>query len=257
MKDLIAKVFNEKLEDGTIEKIIGKHIEDMVSDILNDQMKWNGETKKALEERIKPICLAAVSECDLSKTAAVVTELLNNALRGTPIHLLNDTLNGIKSLYSQNENIRGLKFGQTIKLSDIFKKYCEFIKGKTFDEDDLDEKGIESFDNDEQEGKYAYIGVEMTVEETETETYYGYKRSKFKVEMRSELNGEEEGLTFYVSESYDRTLRLEVETGGMLLAELSRIDPFIMYLIAVRNNYCNIQIDTGSEHEDVEVEVED
>lgn len=46
MKDLIAKVFNEKLEDGTIEKIIGKHIEDMVSDILNDQMKWNGEAKK-------------------------------------------------------------------------------------------------------------------------------------------------------------------------------------------------------------------
>lgn len=257
MKDLIARVFNEKLEDGTIEKIIGKHIEDMVSSILNEQMGWGGEIKKALAEKVKPVALAAVDECDLSKTVAVVAELLNNALRGTPIHLLNDTLNGIKSIYSQDENIRGLRFGQTVKLSDIFKKYCEFIKGKTFDEDDLDKKGIESFDYDEEEGKYAYVGVEMTVEETETETYYGYKRSKYTVEMRSELNGENEGFTFSVCEAYNREFRLEIETGGMLLAELSHIDPFIMYLITVRNNYCKIQIDTESEHEDVKVEVED
>lgn len=257
MKDLIAKVFNDKLEDGTIEKIIGKKIEEMVTEILNDQMKWNGEAKKALEEKIKPMCLAAVNKCDLSKTTAVITELLNSALRGTPIHLLNDTLNGIKSLFSFDDDIRALKFGQTVKLSDIFKKYCEFIKDKTFDEDDLDKKGIECYDHDEEEGKYAYIGVEMTAEEEESETYYGYKRSQYKVEMRSELNGEEEGFTFKVCEAYDKEFRLEVETGGMLLAELSHIDPFIMYLITIRNNFCKIIIDTASEHEDVEVEVED
>lgn len=253
MEKLIQKVFEEKLSNGTIEKIISKHIDDMVSDILRDQMGWSGDVKKALAERVKPIALAAVNECDLSKTAAVVTELLNNALRESPVHLINDTLNGIKCLYSQNDALNGIKFGQTVKLSDIFKEFCGLIKSRAYDEDDLEKKDIECYYDDEGVGKIAWITAEMIVEETTVETYYGYKRANYTVELRSSLNGEEQGLTFKICESYDKSLRLEIETGGLLLAELSHIDPFIMYLITLKNNWCNIQIDTQSETKDIEV----
>lgn len=256
MKDLITRVFNEKLEDGTIEKIVGKHIEDMVSDILKDQMGWNGEVKKALAERVKPIALAAVDKCDLSKTAAVVAELLNNALRETPVHLLKETFDGIKGLYSQNDMLQKIRFGQTVKLSDIFKEYCALVENKGYDEDELQKKGIECLDDYEGEGKSAFISAELIVEETTKETYYGFSRRKYTVEMRISLNGEEEGLTFCVSEAYDKSFRIEIETGGLLLAELSSLDPFIMYLIALKNNFCKIEIDTESEQKDLEVKVE-
>lgn len=256
MKDLIAKVFNEKLNNGTIENIIGKHIEDMVASILKDQMGYGGEIKKALAEKVKPVALAAVDNCDLSKTAAVVTELLNNALRGTPVHLLQGTLDGIRDLYSQNDTLSKIKFGQMVKLSDIFKEFYSFIENRSYYEDDLKKKDIDTEFDDEGEGKHAWIVAEMTVEDTTEETYYGCKRQQYKVELRSSLNGENEGLTFKICESYDNSLRLEIETGGLLLAELSHIDPFIMYLITLKNNWCKIQIDTESESKDIQIDVE-
>ncbi len=60
MKELIEKVFEEKLNNGTIEQIVGKHIENMVSEIMKDSMSWNGQVKKALAEKMNPLMLKAV-----------------------------------------------------------------------------------------------------------------------------------------------------------------------------------------------------
>lgn len=53
MKDLINKVIEAKMQDGTIEKIVADKIDDMVKDICEKQMRW-GDAKKAMEEKLAP-----------------------------------------------------------------------------------------------------------------------------------------------------------------------------------------------------------
>ena len=253
MKDLIEKVFEEKMKDGSFEKIISAKIEEMISSLLREMMSWDGCVKKSFEEKLKPIMLQAVSKCDLTETAAIVTEILNNSVKQTPVHLMERSFNGLKSLFSQNETVQNIKFGQKVKLSDIFKEYCELIqKGAPYDQDDLEERGVDVLYDD---GRYACVTAEMSVERKYRETYYGSRREEYEIMVHSSLNKEDEELLFKIAESYDKTLRIEYDTGHIVLAELGGLDPFVMYLIILKSNYCNIEIDTSEELKELYVEV--
>ena len=253
MENLIKKVFNEKLNDGTIEKIVSEKIEEMISSILRDQMSWSGEVKKRLEERLKPIMLEAVANCDLSQTAAVVTDLLNSAVKTSPVHLIKDTYDGIKTLFYTNEEAKDISFGKTVKLSEIFEVYTKFLTYKSYDESDLEKKDIDVHDNYDEGGKYAYIGASMEVERITEENYWGRGKTKYQVTLSNEY--EDKDIVFEITESYDETLRINIDTGNMLLAELRHLPKIFLYLIQLKNNWCKIQIDTESEMDEVEVEV--
>ena len=254
MESLIKKVFNEKLNDGTIEKIVSEKIEEMISSILKDQMSWSGQVKKALEERLKPIMLEAVANCDLSQTAAIVTDLLNSAVKTSPVHLIKDTYDGIKTLFATNEEAKDISFGKTVKLSEIFKVYTKSLTYKTYYDSDLEKKDIAVNDNYDEGGKYAYIDASMEVERIIKENYWSSKKTKYQVTLHN--NYEDKDIVFNISESYDETLRIDIDTNNMLLAELRHLPQIFLYLIQLKSNWCNIQIDTESEVDEVEVAVE-
>lgn len=254
MEDLIKKVFNEKLNDGTIEKIVSNKIEEMISSILQDQMNWSGQVKKALEERLKPIMLEAVANCDLSQTAAIVTDLLNSAVKTSPVHLIKDTYDGIKTLFATDKEAQNISFGKMVKLSEIFEVYTKFLTYHSYDESDLEKKGIEVNDNYDNGGKYAYIGASMEVENISEKTYWGGYKPKYQVTLHNDF--EDNDIVFEITESYNSTLRINIDTGNMLLAELRHLPQIFLYLIQLKSNWCVIKIDTESEVDEVEVEVE-
>lgn len=253
MEDLIKKVFNEKLNDGTIEEIVRKKIDEMISSILQDQMSWSGAVKKGLEERLKPIMLEAVAKCDLSQTAAVVTDLLNSAVKTSPVHLIKDTYDGIKTLFATNEEAQDISFGKKVRLSDIFKFYVKTFAEETYYESDLEDKDIDIHYDDCSE-KYAYIGAVMEVEETTRENYWGRSKTEYRITLSNNYNDKD--IVFSVKDSYDGTLRIDIDTGNMLLAELRHIPSIFLYLIQLKNCWCDIHIDTENEMEEVEVKVE-
>lgn len=255
MEDLIKKVFNEKLNDGTIEKIVREKIDEMISSILRDQMSWSGEVKKGLEERLKPIMLESVAKCDLSQTAAVVTDLLNSAVKTSPVHLIKDTYDGIKTLFATEAESKDISFGKTIKLSEIFEVYTKFLTYNSCSEYDLEKKNIEVSEDYDNGGKHAYIDAGMEVERITDDNWWGRSATKYQVTLSN--NYEDKDIVFSISESYDKTLRIDIDTGNMLLAELRHLPRIVLYLIQLKNNYCKIEIDTESEAEEVEIEVED
>jgi hypothetical protein len=254
MEEIIKRVFNEKLNDGTIEKIIGEKIEEMISSILKDQMSWSGGVKKALEERLKPIMLESVANCDLSQTAAIVTDLLNTAVKTSPVHLIKDTYNGVKTLFSANENAKDISFGKTVKLKEIFEVYTKMIEENNYDESDLAKKDIELHDDYDEGGKYAYIEAVMEVETITEKTYFDGYKTKYQVTLSN--NYEDKEITFEITDSYDSSLRLNIDTGNMLLAELRHLPPIFLYLIQLKNNWCKIVIDTESEMDEVQIKVD-
>lgn len=254
MENLIKEVFNKKLNDGTIEKIVSEKIDEMIRSILRDQMDWSGEVKKSLEARLKPIMLQAVSKCDLSQTAAVVTDLLNKAVKTSPVHLIKDTYDGIKTLFATDEETQDISFGKKVKLSDIFQFYTKTLSYPTYEKSDLEKKDIEvNYDYDD--GKeYAYIGATMEVEDISKENYWGKYKTKYQVTLSN--NFDDKDCVFEISQSYDDTFRINIDTGNMLLAELRHLPKIILYLIQLESNWCEIQIDTESELDEVQVEVD-
>ena len=254
MEELIKKVFNEKLNDGTIEEIVKKKIDEMISSILQEQMNWNGAVKKGLEERLKPIMLKAVADCDLSKTAAIVTDLLNRAVKTSPIHLINDTYDGIKTLFSVNEELKDIRIDQKVKLSDIFAFYVKSLSNETYYKSDLEDKSIDIFDDYDGEGEYAYIGAAMEVERTYIDDYFGRRKEKIQVTLSN--NYTEKDIVFDIKESYDGDLRIDINTEGMLLAELRHLPETFLYLIQLKSYWCEIEIDTeGESDEEIKVQV--
>ena len=248
MEELIQRVFNEKLNDGTIEKIVREKIDEMISSILREQMSWQGSVKKELEERLKPIMLNAVANCDLSKTAAVVTDLLNSAVKTSPIHLINDTYDGIQKLFSVNKELKDIRIGKKVKLSDIFAVYVKSLSNEIYYKSDLENKGIDIFDDYDGEGEYAYIGAAMEVERTYIDDYFGRRKEKIQITLSN--NYTEKDIVFDIKESYDGDLRIDINTEGMLLAELRHLPETFLYLIQLKSYWCEIEIDTEGEWEE-------
>ena len=257
MEELIKKVFNEKLNDGTIEKIVSEKIEGMISSILQDQMSWDGQVKKQLEERLKPIMLEAVANCDLSQTASIVTDLLNQAVKTSPVHLIKDTYDGIKTLFTNNEEAQNITFGKTVKLTEIFKTYTKMIENDSYCESDFKKKDLEIHDDYDDGGKFGYIDVIMEVETILKKNYWDSYDTKYQVTLSNNYDNEEKEVVFEITKSYDSTLRINIDTGNMLLAELKHLPPILLYLIQLKNNWCNIEIDTESEMDEVEVKVDE
>lgn len=73
MKDLINKVFEEKMQDGSIEKIVADKINEMVVRVCESQMGYNGAAKKAMEDRLSPLIMQAIERSDLSTLLRAIT----------------------------------------------------------------------------------------------------------------------------------------------------------------------------------------
>ena len=246
MEELFKKVFNQKLQDGSIEKIVSDQIDSMIKDILKDSMSWSGTVRKTLEERLKPIMLDSVANCDLSQTAAMVTDLLNNAVKTSPLNLIQDTYKGISTLFNANSLGQDISFGKVVSLTDIFKVYIGMIENTTYSDYELENKDIQVHQD---EGKYAYIEAQMSIDPVMR------SNGKDRYEITLHNNFDKEDIVFEISESYDKTLRINLDTDNMLLAELRHLSPMYLYLLQLKSMWCDIRMNTSEEYDEIRVEV--
>ena len=250
MEKLIKEVFEKKLSDGTIEKIVSEKIEEMVSKIIEEQMGWRGEVRELLTEKLKPVMLQAVKNCDLSKTAIVVTEFLNNSFNKTPVHLMKDTFEGLQSLFSTNELIASVKFGDKIKLSEVFKNYVKYVKMQApTSMSELKDLGFYIDYGDQ----YVEIPCSMEIELDEDPAYRN-QGTNYTVELQSALD-EEKTIKFRLVRNYKDELTIRMDGRFPELAEFAYMDAFIMYLFTLQNYWVSIDFDTHFS-EDAEAEIE-
>ena len=78
----IINAVNEKLNDGTVEKLVSQYIEKGVSDALSSLFSYSGEGKKLIEKKLNETIVPVIEEHDfkqyITKLDTVLTEIVTS-----------------------------------------------------------------------------------------------------------------------------------------------------------------------------------
>lgn len=240
MKDLINNVIEKKMQDGTVEKIIADKFEEMVTAICNDQMKWNGTAKKAMEEKLNPLILEAVEKSDLSSMVTKITMLINAALKGSEVESYHDVLASIKSIFDTNDDIKTLREKKVVKLSEIYERYKEYLQ-VLYDRDDFDREDI----TDDGESVTAEIECSLQVA-PEDDRGFSWRKPGYDVELSTDKSNDDKSgdIRFKLKWDYDGTqLLLYGDFRSLTLSDLRHCPSFILYLAAIEREWIAVEID--------------
>ena len=250
MKDLINKVFEEKMQDGTIEKIIADKINEMVIRVCESQMGYNGDAKKAMEARIAPLFIQAVETCDLGKMVEKITAILNASLRDSDLDEYSRVCDGAKELFNGSTALNTIRQKRVMKLSEIFEEYKKHLE-YVFDKDDFDEDEIEYGDE-----RQAVINCTMSVELDESELY---RKRGYVVTLSTDKSSDEKtgDVRFRLRWDYCGTeLYLKADLRDLSLSELRHCPPFILYLSCIEREWIRVEIDKEYDEDAVYIDCE-
>lgn len=170
----IAEMLQNKLTDGSIEKVIEEKLTKCIGECMENMFRWSGPAKELIEEKLKATMVPAIERHDFSeytlKLDAVLTEIVNS----TTLQDNKKILDNFKELMVDDV--------QEIKLSDVFGKWSEYV-AKNVETDGLDicyDDGV----------SYDYVHIEMEVEDIENRSTYGPDKKvvRFTCEHDKDMN---------------------------------------------------------------------
>ena len=238
LEQAIARIINEKLNDGTVERIVSEKLEEAISSAMNDVFGWNGKGKEELRKRIQDIMVPAIEKHDfnkyLVKMDTVLTDIINNTNLADNERIL--------------ENFRGLMKEpdyKEIKLSDIFEEYCKHV-AENVDTDNLE------VDTDDTPS-YQYVSAVMDVEDTGGR-YSSYKECT--VTLECEEDSELKIQFRLIKWKEDKAWNIRDVAEHVDINSLRRMSKFEVFLCTLKRAYVDVIIDTNNAQEEVQPEAE-
>lgn len=240
MKELIQKVYNEKLNDGTIEKLISNKIEQLITDSCKELFEWNGPIKKQMTEKIKGVMASAIEQSDFSTYVDAFKLVVNETLKNTKASPYAEICKSLVDLLGEN-----VETPKVVKLSDIFEKFKDYIEeysisnGDTGSADTDDGQcsvnvEIEIIDKDSWSNR---VDVTLKVSDTEIDEDCSLKDIKYEF--------------FFYKDS-----RYLFFNGHMELSDLKRVNKFETYLLNLVSNFAKVEMDIRSTEDTVYLEIE-
>lgn len=236
LENSIKDVITQKLQDGTVEKLIGEELEKGIRGSLESLFRSYGGAGKIIEEKVKSVIVPYLESYDYSKYITKLDDVLVEILQNT-------TLDNRKIL----ENFKGLieyKDIEQIKVSEIFNKWMDYVA------DEVDTTDLEvDFEDDV---SYECVGVTLEVEYEEDRDWSSMKHAKiiFECEKDEEMNVEIRINKFM---EYDWELS-QVPTHD--ISSLRRIDKFSLFLMNLAQSGAKIIIDVENDDDYVRPEEE-
>lgn len=238
MENLIKKVYEEKMQDGSFEKIVSEEFNKMLVNACNELFKWNGAIKKEIEKRLEEVMGGLIERTDFSSYVTKMEYIINEALENSATSDYKQVGESLKAIFGQKH----IKAFSTIKASELFKEYCNFIKEKTFDESDFEDY----IDIDDDEGeKTAYVECGMQLDD-----YHNIL--KFECDGLGEYKKEK--CTFEIHLTRNNEIRFKPK---LAITDYRFLDEFTCYLLMLSNNWVKVELDDEEASEDVEVRVDD
>ena len=147
----IAETVNEKLNDGTVEKLVAQYIEKGVSEALKEIFSYGGTGRKLIIEKLDETIVPVIESHDfnqyLTKLDSVLTEIINS----TSLVDNREILANFKNLMIEPEN-------KEIKLSAIFRRYCGHVAAH------VNIASLEARCDDDGDPYYGHVTASMEVE---------------------------------------------------------------------------------------------
>jgi len=237
----IADCVNEKLNDGTVERLIEEKLEKGVSDAISEAFGYGGAAKKLLVSKIEEVMVPVIEKHDfnqyLIKLDSVLTELVNNTSLVDNKVILDNFRRLMKPPVEDFKHF---------PLSNIYEAYQDYVS-KNIDTDNL-----EVCTDDEPSYYDATTNMEITERERRWFSSIGDEKIiKFTCDEDENMNCE---LRLEKS-SRDDTYRVDANSVNLDIHSLKNLSEFEILIQQLKRAYAKIEIDMGDSSGDcVEIE---
>lgn len=234
LESSIKDVIIQKLEDGTVEKLIAEELEKGIKKSLESLFGHYGSASKVIEEKIKSVMVPYLENYDYSKYILKLDTVLTEILKNTALDN-KKTLENFKHL-SSYESVK------EIKVSELFEKWMDYVSKK------IDTSELEVVFDDGP--SYEYADVELEVEYYNDRDWSSYKHATilFVCAKDEEMNREIKISKF---KEYDWNLDSKPVHD---ISSLRFLDEFSIFLMNLSQSGTKIIIDTEYENDELEVE---
>lgn len=238
LEENISGIIAKKLEDGTIEKVVEEKLTAAIDSAIGDIFRW-GDGEKAIKEKLKEVIVPVIERHNFNDYIVKFDTILTSIINQTNLEDNKHILESFKELMIEPTE-------KVIKLSDIFKKYKEYVK-ENIETDELDFcEGSACFE--------CYMEFEM-------DDKYGYSSRIFKdatVKFTCEHDEKEElSYTLKLYKDEDESLWSTYSIGTDInVSSLRNISKFEIFMHNIKRAFCDIEVDTESESEEIYIEEE-
>lgn len=234
LEERITNAVVQKLSDGTVEELVKKNVESAINKSLEDMFLRGGKGRKMIDEKVKEVIVPVIERHDFNQYIVKLDSVLTEIINQTNLAENEKILENFKVLMIEPEI-------KVIKLSDIFKKYCEYVAH------DVDTDNLEAYCED---GEPYYDPVTANMEVEHKDRWISsseYCRVKFSCEEDKELNKE---LRLYRSRD-DRNWTISYVMDTFCdINSLRNLSDFDIFLMTLKRGFVDIEIDTESEYAD-------
>lgn len=213
-EERVANTVKEKLNDGTVEKIIAEEMTKAIQSAVSRAFGWRGEVQTAIDEKVKEVITPAIERSNLNDYTLKLDTVLTEIINSTSLVDNRKILKNFKDLMKEPE--------KEVTLKDIFEKYKEFVSVC------VDTSNLEVITDDEP----AYRDVTARVEVQET--LYGGKVMKLCFLCEEDESLEKDViLRDWFGDGYE-VFGFRGCCASVELSTLRDIDSFDLYLLTLK-----------------------
>lgn len=229
IKDTISK----KLEDGTIEKLIGEQLEKGVVNALDSLFRSYGDVTKIIETQVKSVMVPYLENYDYSEYITKLDSVLVDVLKSSALDNKN-LLENFKELMVPKES-------GDLNVTDLFEEWMKYVS----DYVETDELDIRY----EDEPSYECVDVALDVEYTEGPSWSKYLQATilFECDHDESMNI---AIPVHRFEGINERWIIDYKTASDINS-LRNLNKFEVYLMKLNQGFTRLIID--SEHERNEV----
>ena len=228
-EEKIAKCINEKLNDGTVERIINEKLEKGISSAIDDLFGYGGTAKKLIVSKVEEVMIPTIEKHDfnqyLVKMDTVLTELINK----TSFPENKQILENFQCIMKDDVESFAI-----VPISKVYEKWKEMVAS------DIDTDDLEVFTDDRPCYQNATVNMEIVDKEREwLGTSYNDRIVKFTCDEDESMNCE-----FPIHRYSDKEYwNVDMDSIPMDILSLHHMNEFEIFIQKMRRNWSKIDVD--------------
>lgn len=239
LEDSVKDVIQQKLSDGTIEKIIEEKMEKGISEAMGDLFRSYGDVGEVIKKKVKEVMVPAIEKHDFSDHIVKLDTVLTEIVNSTALVENKKLLENFKELMIEDETKK------VIKVSELFGEWCNYV-AKEVDTDGL---AVEFDDGPSYEG----VDVTMVVEHGEGREWSRFENANivFECEHDDKMN-----ILIPISKwTGDKKWNIGYKQEATL-DNLKYLNKFEVFVLKLKRMFCELELDEEEIEESVSPESE-
>lgn len=240
LENSIKDTITNKLEDGTVEKLIGEQLEKGVSNALDNLFRSYGDITRVIEEKIKSVMVPYLESYDYSQYIVKLDSVLVDVLKSSSLEN-KKLLTNFKDLMTVDEK------NKTMKMSELYDEWIKYV------EKNVSTSDLKVIYDDGVSYETVEVNFEVDYNETRDWSSFEYAVVSFECEKDKDMN-----FSFRMSHyknSKDKGWDVTYDSKHDINS-LRHLNKFEMLLMKLVQNNTKIIVDKDRDSDDIQPEQE-